>query len=138
MEYQKIRVLSGYTPDQPYKFRAKKWVEINDDSRGTYNTNSQIRFKTSMLKSSLYDYSDAYILVEGRITVTGARTDAAALDKRNKGEIFENCAPFTDCISKINNSQADNAKDLDVIMPIYNLTEYSDNYSKTSGSLWQY
>ena len=58
--------------------------------------------------------------------------------KKNKGKIFENCTPYTDCISKINNTQADNAKDLDVLMPVYNLIEYSDNYSKTSESLYQY
>ena len=90
------------TPNQPTKFRKKNWVEISDDARGTYNTNSQIKFKTtSMLKSSLCDYSDAYILVSGTITITEAGADDAAkrLDERNKGAIFKNFAPFTDCIS---------------------------------------
>ena len=91
-----------------------------------------------MLRSSLCDYGDAYILVKGKITITGAGADAAArqADERDKGVIFKNCAPFTNCISKINNTQVDNAKDIDIVMPMYNLIEYSDNYSERSGSLW--
>ena len=93
-----------------------------------------------MLRSSLCDYADAYILVKGTITITGAGDDAAArrADERNKGVIFKNCAPFTKCISKINDAEIDNAQDIDIVMPMYNLIEYSNNYSKTSGSLWQY
>ena len=93
-----------------------------------------------MLKSSLCDYSDAYILVKGTITIEGAGADAAArqADEGDKGVIFKNCAPFTNCISEINNTQVVNAKDVDIVMPMYNLIEYSDNYAKTSGSLWQY
>ena len=93
-----------------------------------------------MLRSSLCDYSDAYILVSEIITITEAGDDDAArrLDERNKVLIFKNCAPFTDCINGINNTQIDNAKYIDVVMPMYNLVEYSNNYSKTSGSLWQY
>ena len=85
-------------------------------------------------------YNDAYILVSGTITITGAGADDAAkrLDERNEEVIFKNCAPFTDCISEINITQIDNAKHLDVVMPMYNLIEYIDNYSKTSRSLWQY
>ena len=130
----------GDTSNQPSKFRTENWVGINDDSRGTYNVNSQIKFKTTMLKSSLFDYSDSYILVKGTITITGAGADAAArqTDERDKGVAFKNCAPFTNCISEINNTQVDNAKDIDIIMTMYNLIEYSDNYAKTSGSLWQY
>ena len=126
--------------NQPSKFTTKNWVEINDESRGTYNVNSQIKFKTTMLKSSLCDYSDAYILVKGTITIDGAGADAAArqADERDKGVIFKNCAPFTNCISEINNTQVDNAKDIDIVMHMYKLIEYSDNYAKTSGSLWQY
>ena len=78
MEYQKIANLIDDASNQPSKFRTKNWVEINDESRGTYNVNSQIKFKTTMLKSSLCDYSDAYILVKGKITITGAGHDAAA------------------------------------------------------------
>ena len=88
-----------------------------------------------MLRSSLCDYSDAYILVKGNITVNNTAADGAAANNTNKKVIFKNCAPFTDCISKINNTQVDNAKDIDIVMPMYNLIEYSNNYSKTSGSL---
>ena len=89
------------TPNQPTKFRTKNWVEINDDSRGAYNSNSQIKFKTSVLRTSLCDYSDTYILVSGNITIIGAGNDDATrrLDEINKGVIFKNCAPLTDCIS---------------------------------------
>ena len=93
-----------------------------------------------MLKSSLCDYSDAYILVKGKITINGRGADAAArqADERDKGVSFKNCALFINCISEINNTQIDNAKDIDIVMPMYNLIEYSDNYAKTSGSLGQY
>ena len=93
-----------------------------------------------MLKSSLCDYSEAYILVKGTITITEAGDDAAArqADERDKGVIFKNCAPFSNCMSEINNTQVDNAKGIDIVIPMYNLIEYSDNYVKTSGSLWQY
>ena len=105
MEYQKIANLLDTESNQPSKFRARNWVEINDESRGTY-TNNDIRFKTTMLKSGLCDYADAYIFVKGTITITGAGDDAAArqLDERNKGAIFKNCVPLTKCISRINNA----------------------------------
>ena len=133
MEYQKIINLLNNTLNQPTKFRTKNWTEINDDLRGTCNTNSQIKFKTSMLRTSLCDYNDAYILVNGTITITAAGDNDAArrLDERNKGVIFNNCVPFTDCISEINNTQIDNTKYIDVVMPMHNLIEYSDNYLKT-------
>ena len=99
------------------------------------NTGSQNKFKTTMLKSSLCDYSDVYILVKGTITIPNPTTNS---NNRNKKVIFKNCAPFSHCKSEINSTQVDNAKDIDVVMPMYNLTEYSDSYSKTSGSLWQY
>ena len=139
MKYQKIASLLESTSDNLSKFRTKNWVEINDDSRRTY-TNADIKFKSTMLKSNLYDYADAYIFVKGRITITGAGDDAAArqLDERNKVVTFKNCTPFTKCISRKNNTDTDNAQDVDIVMPMYNLIEYSDNYSKTSGSLWQY
>ena len=141
MEYHKIaNLIDDDTLNQPSKFRTRNWVEINDESRGAYNVNSQIKFETTMLKSSLCDYSDAYILVKGKITIAGAGNDVAArqADERNKGVVFKNCAPFINCISEINNTQIDNAKDIDIVMPMYNLIEYSDNYAKTTGSLWQY
>ena len=138
MEYQKIGKLLNDESNQPSKFRTRNWVEINGESIGTYTSND-IRFKTTMLRSSLCDYADAYILVKGTITITGEGDDAAKqLDERNKGAIFKNCTPFTKCISRINNTDIDTARDIDVVVPMYNLIEYSDNYAKTSGSLWQY
>ena len=124
--------------NKPSKFRAKNWVETNDESRGTYSVNRQINFKTSMLRSSLCDYSDAYILAKGNMTVNNTAAEGAAANNTNNKVIFKNCAPFTDRISKMYNTQVDNAKDIDIVMPMYNLIEYSDNYSKTSGILWQY
>ena len=93
-----------------------------------------------MLKSGLCDYSNAYILVKEKIAIAGAGDDAAArqADERDKGVAFKNCAPFTSCISEINNTQIDNCKDIDIVIPLYNLLEYSDNYAKTSGTSWQY
>ena len=133
MEYQKIANLIDDTSNQPSKSRTRNWVEINDESRRAYNVNSQIKFITTMLKFSLCDYTDAYILVKGTITINGT-----GADERDKGVAFKNCAPFINCISEINNTQIDNAKDIDIVMPMYNLIEYSDNYVKTPGILWQY
>ena len=92
-----------------------------------------------MLRSNLCDYADSYILVKGTITITGAGNNAGErqADERNEGVTFKNCAPFTESISRINNTDIDNARDIDIVMPMYNLIEYTDNYSKTSGSLWQ-
>ena len=131
MEYQKIANLIDDTPNQPSKFRTRNWVEINDESRGAYNVNSQ-------LKSSLCDHSDAYILVKGTTSANNTAAAGAAVDNINRKVIFKNCALFTNCISEVNNTQIDNAKDIDIVMPMYNLIEYSDNYAKTTGSLWQY
>ena len=139
MEYQKIaNLIDNNTLNQPPKFKTRNWIEINDESRGAYNVNSQIKFKTTMLKSSLCDYSDAYIVVKGTISVNNTAAQGAAVNNSNKKVTFKNCAPFTNCISEINNTQIDNAKDIDIVMPMYNLIEYSDNYAKTTGSLWQY
>ena len=93
-----------------------------------------------MLRPNLCDYADSYILVKGTITITGEGADAAAerVQERDKGVTLKNCAPFTKCISRIHNTDTDNAQDIDIVMAMYNLIEYSDNYSKTSGSLWQY
>ena len=124
--------------NRPSKFRTRNWVEINDEASGTYSPNKQIRFKTAMLRSSLYGYGDAYILVKGNITVNNTAVDGVAANNTNKKAIFKNCAPFTSCISKINNTQIDETEYIDIVMPMYNLAEYSNNYSKTSGSLWQY
>ena len=91
-----------------------------------------------MLKSSLCNYSDAYILVKGTISANNTAAAGAAVNDNDRKVIFKNCAPFTNCISEINNTQIDNANDIDIVMPMYNLIEYSDNYAKTTGSLWQY
>ena len=91
-----------------------------------------------MLRSSLCDYSDAYILVKGNITVHNNVAEGAAANNINQKVILKNCALFTNCISKINNTQIDNPEHIDIVMSMYNVIEYSDNYSKTSGSLWQY
>ena len=138
MEYQKIANLLNDESSKPSKYRTRNWVEINDEARGTYSPNKQIKFKASMLRSSLCDYSDTYILVEGNITVNNTAAAGGTANYTNKKVIFKNGAPFTNCISKINNIQIDNAEYIDVVMPMYNLIEYSDNYSKRSGSLWQY
>ena len=130
MEYQKIANLLDSASNQPSRFRTKNWIEINDESKEQYSAGSDIRFKTTMLRSNLCDYVDSYILVKGTITITEAGADDAAkrLDGRNKGVIFKNCAPFTECISRINGKETDNAQDIDIVMPTYNLIEYSDNY----------
>ena len=138
MEYQKIAKLIDDISNQPSKFRTRNCVEINDESRGAYNVYSQIKFKTTMLKSSLCDYSDAYILFKGTISVNNTAAAGAAVNNTNKKVIFKNCAPFTNCTNEVNNTQVDNAKDIDIVIPMYNLIEYSDNYAKTTGSLWQY
>ena len=95
MEYQKIANMLENTSDNLSIFRTRNWIEINDESRGNY-ANSDIRFKTTMLRSNLCDYADSYILVKGTITITGAGDDAAArqADERDKGVTFTNCAPF--------------------------------------------
>ena len=98
----------------------------------------EIRIKTAILRSSLCDYSDAYIFVKGNLTVNNTAGAGAAGNTANKKVIFKNCSPFIKCINKINNTQIDNAEYVDIVMPMYKLIEYSDNYSKTSGSLWQY
>ena len=138
MEYRKIANLIDHASNKPSKFKTKNRVEINDELRETYNVNRQIKFKTIILKYSLCDYSDAYILVNGIITVKNTAAADADANNTNAKVIFKNCAPFTNCISEINNIQVDHAKDIDIVIPMYNLIEYSDNYSKISGSLWQY
>ena len=90
-----------------------------------------------MIRSNLCNYRDAYIFVEGTLTVLNTETSVAAVNNTNKNVIFKNCAPFTDCITKINNTQADDAQDIDKVIPIYNLKDYCDTYLMTSGSLWQ-
>ena len=123
----------GNPPNQPSKFRTKNRIKINDDAPGMHNSISQIKFKTSILRSSLCDYSDAYIHKE---TIVVTKTVAAS-NNIDEYIIFKNCAPFADCISEINNTEIDHAKYNDVVMPMYNLIEHRDNYLKRSESLWQ-
>ena len=134
MEYQKIANLLNDGSNKPSKFRTKNWIEINDDVRSVYSPNKQIRFKTSMLKSSLCDYSDTYILVKGNITVNNTAADGAATNNTNKKVRFKNCAQFTNCISKIDNTQINNAECINIVISMYNLIEHSDNYSK---NIWK-
>ena len=124
--------------NKPSKFRTINWVEINDDIRDAYYPKKQIRFKTTMLRSSLCDYSDAYIFVKENIAFNNNAGAGIAANNINEKVIVKNCAPFTSGICKINNTQIDNAEYNDTVMLMYNLIEYSDNYSWTSGSLWQY
>ena len=129
MEYQKIINLLDGTPYQLTNFRTKRWVKINDQSGGMYNVNSQIKFKTSIFRSSLCDYSDAYILVTTTITVPN--TGTAANPNNRKNIIVKNCSSFTYCISEINNTQIDDAKDIDIVTAMYNLIVYSNNFWRT-------
>ena len=134
METQKIANLLGDADNESSKFATRKWYVINDQNNTDYGEGNEdsttVKFETKVIKSNLCDYSDAYILVTGNITATGG--DA------NTRVAFKNCAPFTKCITHINDEHVDNADNLDIIMPMYNLIEYSDNYLDTSGSLWQF
>ena len=100
MECQRTTNLLNNASNKPSKLRTRNWFEINDDIRGAYPANKQIRFKTAMLRSSLCDYSDAYILVKGNIIVNNTAADGAAANNTNKKKKKKNCAPFTNCISK--------------------------------------
>ena len=130
MKYQKIINLLDNASNQPSKFRTKNCVEINDLSNETYNTSAQIKFKTTMLKSSFRDYSDTYTLIKGNKTVNNTAAADADANNINRKVIFKNCAPFTDWISEISNTQVDNAKYIDIVIPMYNLIEYSDIIQK--------
>ena len=149
MEFQKIINLLDITSDDKDlpRFVTKKWIEVYNQSEKNYNVNKEIRIKTPMLRSDLCDFSDAYIVVKGNITVdkktftaddfedpNNTAANATATNNANNnafGEkklVFKNNAPFINCISKINDIKIDNAEDLDVVMPTYNLLEYSKNY----------
>ena len=143
MEYDKINnlLLSEDNKNEKLsKFVTREYVSVND-LPNTYNENKSIRFKTPMSRSNLCDYSDAYILVKGTITVTapGANNGANNIrDKRNRPLILKNNAPFVSCITRINGELIEDADDLDIVMSMYNLLEYSKNYRKTIGSLYNY
>ena len=134
MEFNKINNLLGPAHDKVPRFITKKWIEGQSQSGNIYNTSKPIRFKTSMLRSDLCNYSDAYVWVKGKIIVTNPNDNA----NLNKELTLKNNAPFISCISKINNELEENAEDLDIVMPMYNLLEYSKNYEKTPGSLFNY
>ena len=121
MKYQKIINLLDDTTNEPSKFRAKNWDEIHDESRRMYHVSNQIKFKTSMMRSNLSDYRDAYIHVKGTETISDTSEQGADPNNRNKKVMFKNCAPFTSCINQINNTQVDDAHDIDVVMPMYDL-----------------
>ena len=127
MEFKKIVNFLDTTSDDKDlpKCVTKKWTEVYDQSEGNYNIKKEIRIKTSMLRSDLCGFSDTLIVV--KVTITVANPDGA---KRNKEVTFKNNVPFISCISKINGVKIDNAEDLDVVMPMYNLLEYSKNYKK--------
>ena len=135
MEYQKITNLLGNISEKVPRFITKRWIEVHDQSGETYNTNKRIRFKKSMSISDLCDFGDAYIVFKGIVTVSADERDR---DEMNRQVILKNNALFISCISKINGVLVENVEDLDIVMPMYNLLEYSENYSKTSGSLWNY
>ena len=156
MEFQKIVNFLDTTSDNKDlpTFVTKKWIEVFDQSEGNYNVNKEVRIKTSMLRSDLCDFSDAYIVVKGNVTVTKKTFTVNDIDAPNntadkatatnnatdnafgdKNLVFKNNAPFINCISKINGVKIDDAEDLHVVMPMYNLLEYSKNYKKTTGSL---
>ena len=159
MEFQKIVNFLDITSDNKDlpRYVTKKWIDFYDQSQGNYKVNKEIRIKTSMLRSDLSDFSDAYIVAKGNITVTEKAITADNIEAPNntvanasasntandnafgkKKLVFINNASFINCISKINGVKIDNAEDLDVIMPMYNLLEYSKNYRKTGGSLRNY
>ena len=159
MEFQKIINFIGTTSDDKDlpAFVTKKWIKVYDQPEGNYNINNKIRIKTSMLRSDLCDFSDAYIVVKGNIFVTKKTFTADDIDAPNntaanvnatnnannnafgnKNLVFQNNVPITNCISKINGVKIDNAEDLDVVVAMYNLLGYSKNYRKTTGSLWNY
>ena len=140
MEYQKVTNFLDTASGNVPRFITKKWVKVHDQSgsaENRYKPSKQIRFETLMLRSDLCDFKDAYIVVKGTITLT--KTDGRGfIDIRNKFLAFKNNAPLINCTAKINNILIDNAEDLDVVIPMYNLLGYSVNYRKTTGSFWNY
>ena len=128
METQKIINLLNVSDNENSKFATKKWYIIDNESKGNYSHHNPIKFLTKSIESSLCDYSDAYILVTGNINVTGG--------DNNTKVAFKNCAPFKKCRTEINETFIGDAEHVNILMPMYNLIEYSDNYFNTSGSIW--
>ena len=136
MEFKKIANLfdTGFDDKDLPRFVTIEWIEVYDRSEKNYNVNKEIRIKTPMLRSDLCDFSDAYIVVRGNITVT----EPINAKQKDESVAFKNNAPLVNFISKINDKQIENVEDLDIVLPMYNLLEYSKNYRKTTGSLWNY
>ena len=126
MAHQKVLNLLNEANDS--KFAERKWNIAIDNSKANYDAVNEITYNTEVLKSNR-DYNDAYILLRGNVTIIGHQVTQVA---------FKNCAPFTKCVTKITGTTIDDAEDLDLVMPMYNLIEYSSNYSETTGSLWFY
>ena len=129
MEFNKINNFLGTADDKVPKFITTKWIKVHHKSSSKYDPSKEIRFKKSMLRSDLCDYSEVYIWVKGDVTVDFNQY----ADELFKKFVFKNNAPFISCISKINGKLVKIPEDLDVVMPMYNLLEYSKNYQKTSG-----
>ena len=126
MAHQKVLNLLNEANDS--KFAERKWNIAIDNSKANYDAVNEITYNTEVLKSNR-DYNDAYILLRGNVTIIGHQVTQVA---------FKNCAPFTKCVTKITGTTIDDAEDLDLVMPMYNLIEYNSNYSETTGSLWFY
>ena len=136
MGYNKITNLLGkLDKDKIHKFTTIKWTEIFDQSNGTYNENKDIRFKTNQLRSDLCDFNDAYIVVTGKITATNSGNN---INEYNRKVSLKNSAPFINSTLKINRQLIEDAQDLDIVMPMYNLLYYSKNFRKTTGSFRNY
>ena len=133
MEYDKINNLLGNESENLSKFITRQYVKVNSLSN-TYDENKSIRFKTPMLRSDLCDHADAYVLIDGTIRVAGN----APRDRQNRPVILKNNAPFISCITRINGELIEDEDGLDVVVPMYNLSEYSKNHRKTIGSLYNY
>ena len=133
MEYKKIINLLGGTVDikKLPKYTTVKWIDVFDESDGTYNPNKDVRFKTPELRHYLCDYSDAYLIVKGKITYLNNNA-------YYKKFFLKNNAPFISCVTRINNALIDDCRDLDIVSPMHNLTSNSKNYQKTSASLSNY
>ena len=130
METQKILNSLNGSDNENSKFASKEWYFIDSESKGNYSKDDTIKILTRSIESSLCDYSDAYILVSGNIIAT---PNNAAIQVA-----FKNCAPFKDCRTEINDALVDYADFINISMPMYNLIEFSDNYSDTWGSLWDF
>ena len=111
------------------KFATRKWNNVIDNSKSSYDATNEITYNTEILKSNLCDYNDVYILVRGDITAVAALATQVA---------FKNCAPFSKCITKIDETITDGVWNLDLVIAMYNLIEYISKYSKTTGTLWFY